>query len=272
MPDRDDSNGTDEAIDAAVAELYGLDPSGFTPRRDELAADARRGGNHRAAAAIARLRRPTRGAWTVNALARNDPDLIDQLAELGDELRRAERGLDGDQLRELSKQRRALVDELARRAFKATGQQAPSAALRDEVVATLGAALADPGVADQLRSGSLARPARWDGFGTSAGPGLALVTSPTRPAKERVDDQERLRREAAEREKVAERVADAEEQLRAAEATAHEHEVEAERLDESLRLLAEQRADVQRKQDAARVDVRFAKAQLTKAQAGLGDG
>ena len=259
-----------DALDEAMTQLYALDPSEFTPRRDSLAAQARQAGDHQSAAAITKLRRPTRGAWTVNALARNDPDLIEQLAELGSQLRAAERGLDGDQLRELSKQRRVLVDELARRAFTATGQRTPSASLRDEVVATLGAALADAGVAEQLRSGTLSRPARWDGFGTSTGPGLALVTSSTRPVKERVDVHEQQRRQAAQNAKAAERVSNAEEQLRAAEAVRQAHEDEAARLDESLRLLAEQRADVQRQLDTARVDVRFAKAQLTKAQAGLG--
>ena len=53
-----------------------------------------------------KLRRPTVSAWLVNLLAREDGGQMDELLELGQSLREAQRALDGDRLRELSAQRR----------------------------------------------------------------------------------------------------------------------------------------------------------------------
>ena len=43
------------------------------------------------------------------------------------------------------------------------------------MVSTLTAALADDDVADQLRTGTLVKPARWEGFGFGGGPDLMVV-------------------------------------------------------------------------------------------------
>jgi hypothetical protein len=164
----------------AVAELYASDPDQFVERRGTLAAAARAAGQAPAARQIAALRKPTRSAWVVNQLARAEPAAASELTSLGDELRAAQESLDGAAITELSRRRRRLIETLARRAFEVAGQPQPPAALRDEVTATLGAALADPEVAGQVAAGTLIRPARSEGFGP-AGPGgppeLALVTS-----------------------------------------------------------------------------------------------
>lgn len=164
----------------AVAELYSSDPDQFVERRGALAAAARAAGQAPVARQIAGLRKPTRSAWVVNQLVRAEPGITSELTSLGDELRAAQESLDGAAIRELSQRRHQLIETLTRRAFEVTGQPQPPAALRDEVTTTLGAALADPEVAGQLASGTLARPARSEGFGP-AGPGgspeLALVTS-----------------------------------------------------------------------------------------------
>jgi hypothetical protein len=114
-------------------------------------------------------------------------------------------------MRELSKERRRLIDGLVERAFDTTAQTDPSAALREEVTATLEAALADPDVAGQLEAGTLLRAVRWSGFG-AGGPALTAVsgrsTSPraaagkspdrTRPSAEK--QAEAAARRAADRE------------------------------------------------------------------------
>jgi hypothetical protein len=175
----------DDLLPAAVAELYGSGPEEFIRRRGELAAQARAAGQAALAKRIAGLRKPTRSAWIINQLIRSDPAVSTQLADLGGQLRAAQSSLDGAAIRDLSLQRRQLIDALARQAFAVTGQPSPSAAIRDEVTATLSAALADPQVADRVRSGTLERAAHSEGFGnegfgTAGAQVLTLVRPPAR--------------------------------------------------------------------------------------------
>lgn len=265
----------------AVDELYSSDPDAFVERRRALAAEARRQGDAGVATEIAALRKPTRSAWTMNVLARTEPEAFDPVVEVGDQMRDAERDLDGERMRELSGQRRRLIDEITRKAFAATGQPTPSPALRDDVVATLTAAFADPDVADLLRSGLLLRPAQWDGFGSASRPDLALVLSPApRPArakapaktpakaaKQTASQQKAARAADAAREKerrqqlaqAAKQVTDAERRLATAEA-----DEQAKR--EKLRLLKEQVAQTEHLIEQARRNVRAAKTELSQAQ------
>jgi hypothetical protein len=158
----------------AAAELYAGDPAAFTERRGALAAEARAAGQAAAAKQITALRKPTYTAWLVNQLVRADPEVASRLSELGGQLRSAGAALDGARIRELSQQRRRLVDDLVRQALRLPGAGPPSAAVREELTATFGAALADPQVADQLAAGTLVRAVHRADF-TPAGPGLTLV-------------------------------------------------------------------------------------------------
>jgi hypothetical protein len=173
MSDRD-------LVAVAAAELYTADPGDFVERRKALVAQARAAGQAVAAKQIAGLRKPTRSAWIVNQLARADPGAAAELSSLGAELRAAQGSLDGAAIRQLSGRRRELIESLARRAFRASGQPAPPAGIRDEVTATLGAALADPEVAEQLAAGTLERAAHAEGFGPAA-PGEPAPGEPAGP-------------------------------------------------------------------------------------------
>jgi hypothetical protein len=144
-----------DLLQEAVAELYSCDPGEFVERRGVLVARARAAGEAALGKRIAGLRKPTRSAWVLNQLARSAPAVTSQLDALGEELRVAQSSLDGAAIRELSLRRRQLIDALARQAFTVSGVQSPSAGLRDEVTATLGAAVADPQFAEQLREGAL---------------------------------------------------------------------------------------------------------------------
>jgi hypothetical protein len=166
-----------DLLPEAVAELYASDPDEFIKRRGVLAAQARAAGQATVAKRIAGLRKPTRSAWIVNQLVRSDPDVGSQLAELGGQLRAAQNSLNGAAIRDLSLRRRQLIDALARQAFRISGQYSPPAAIRDEVTATLSAALADPQVADRVRAGALERAAHSEGFGTAGAQILTLVPS-----------------------------------------------------------------------------------------------
>ncbi|TQR85654.1 hypothetical protein D8S82_16175 [Mycobacterium hodleri] len=153
--------------------LYGVDPAEFTELRKELVAEAKKRGDRDAARTIGAARRPTTAAWVVNALVRADGTATTRLDEISQQLRAAHAAMDGAKIRELSAAQRKLVDELVRTGFAATGVSRPSAALRDDVVGTLQAAVADPDVAARL--GRLEKAERWSGFGefgsvTAVGP------------------------------------------------------------------------------------------------------
>jgi hypothetical protein len=175
------SRVTDLVADAA-AELYGEDPASFTARRTALVEAARRAGDAAAAKEIAALRKPTRPAWVLNTLARASPDVPDRLAELAASLRSAAESADGARLRELSAQRSPLVDSLARQALSAVGLADPPAGLREDVVATLDAALADPEVAARFAAGTLTKAEHWAGFGEMVvpPPGASASVRPSR--------------------------------------------------------------------------------------------
>jgi hypothetical protein len=155
-------------VDSAAAELYAASPDEFTDRRKALAAQARAAGDREAARQITALRKPTRAAWVVNQLVRAAPGAPGLLADLAGRLREAEQARDGRLLRELSGQRRALLDDLTAQAFAAAGPPGPPPALRDEVTGTLAAALADPEVAADLAAGTVTRAATWSGFGLAS--------------------------------------------------------------------------------------------------------
>jgi len=203
--------------DDGLDELYGVRPEQFTALRTALAKQAKRRGEASMAKEISAARRPTMAAWIVNKLALESDDARSSLAGLGDRLRTAHAELDGERIRALSGQQRLLVEELAREAFRLAGVVDPTAALRDDVAATLQAAIADPDVASRL--GRLAKAQRWSAFGELGDAAAVLPDAgdsgdrATRPASaqppERDDDGRReaaLRAAAAQAEEAARRL------------------------------------------------------------------
>ena len=172
---QDDPVTGPSSLRTAVDELYSNPMSEFTARRKTLAAAAKKAGDTEAAAHILGLRKPTLAADTVNRLVRVARTEIDELLVLGSRLREAEKALNGPEMRKLSGRRRQLVNDLTRLAFDITDQPAPSASVREGVISTLNAALADEDIADMLLSGALVTQARWDGFGATSLPELATV-------------------------------------------------------------------------------------------------
>jgi hypothetical protein len=147
-------------LEDVAGELYSLAPEAFTAARDAAATSA--GGDVRAQ--VKALRRPTVSAWLVNRLAREQPDLLDELLALGPALVEAQAARSGEDLRALGQQRRQLVQAVTSAAVDAAGRDV-TATVRGEVEQTLEAALADPGAADAVRSGALVRPLAFAGFG-----------------------------------------------------------------------------------------------------------
>ncbi|OBF37996.1 hypothetical protein A5724_09620 [Mycobacterium sp. ACS1612] len=157
-------------------QLYEAKPDEFTPLRTKLAAAAKKRGDADAAKAISAARKPTTAAWVVNRLAVREPDTRTRLADLGERLKDAHSSMAGDRIRELSREQRRLVDDLARAAFEEAELTDPTAAVRDDVTGTLQAAVADPDVAARL--GRLTKAEQWSGFGEFGD--TAMVFTPTR--------------------------------------------------------------------------------------------
>ncbi|WP_063035151.1 hypothetical protein [Nocardia grenadensis] len=225
------------SLGEVAADLYGLAPAEFVAARDARAGAAKELGDRELAAAIAALRKPTVAAWAVNTLVRAAPREVDALLRLGAELRTAQRQLSGARLRELTRQRRQVVDALAERAGEvAAGRGRPvSGAVLRQVGETLTAALADPDIAEQVRAGTLVTAQSYAGFGPVE-PDLSVVRgkpkaadAETRP-KKKAGDAEYTR---AETDRLRAR-----EELRAAETAAREAltaaEKEAQRATEHL--------------------------------------
>ncbi len=256
----------DDRLAQAVDELYALDPAQFTARRNALASAARKAGAADQAKQISALRRPSRAAWILNQLSRSDPSLASGFAELGSQLRAAHQSLDGTQIRELTRQRRALIDQTAAQAFSVAEVSAPSSALRDEVIETLGAVLADDETAGRFAGGILVTAEDQSGFGPV---GAHLVSVPTGGESDASvpvrsaprTSREQLRREAA--------LAKAEQALAAAaeaEVAGDEAVTAAAGL---VRQLTDQLADARRREDDARLDARRAELARQKAEATL---
>jgi hypothetical protein len=144
-------------FDDAADELYGLHPDQFVPRRTELVKAARAAKDRDTANAIGALRKPSLGAWLANVLARESPDEVAALEELGGSLRSAQQELSGDALRTLTRQRRELVGALvarARRLARQDGVGVGDSVARD-LENTIAAALADEGAARAVAEGRL---------------------------------------------------------------------------------------------------------------------
>jgi hypothetical protein len=140
-------------------ELYSLPPDRFTATRNDRAKAARREGDRDLAQQIGAFGKPSAAAWAVNMLARHRADVIDQVADLGAALRKAQEDLDSKRLREQSRLRHDLIraiaqegEQLAEELGTPIGKPAVA-----EVEQTLQAAMADPDAADAVRTGRLLR-------------------------------------------------------------------------------------------------------------------
>jgi hypothetical protein len=238
----------------AKAELYQADPDDFMSRRQELVARAREAGETVAAKQIAALRKPTRSAWVVNRLVRADPEVTARLAALAADLRDAGSSMDGGRIRELTAARARLVDELTRQAFD--DLPAPPAAVREEVTATLDAALADPEVAANL--GTLVRAAQWAGFGLD---GVSAPPQPAAKTKKPVPVEPSAERERRHREKIME----AERAVAEADRTADAANAAERQLEETVRRLEAELAQARQQLEKARRQAYRAESQQRRA-------
>lgn len=155
------------SVDDVAAELYAVEPAAFVAARSEAAREARKAGDRELATAIGKLRRPVLAAWAVNLLAREDAAGLAQLLELGRELREAHQRMQGEALQRLSRQRHDMLAALAGRTRQLAAEAGHplGAEAVQQVMQTLGAALADPDTGREVQRGRLATPLSYTGFG-----------------------------------------------------------------------------------------------------------
>jgi DNA repair exonuclease SbcCD ATPase subunit len=135
-------------------ELYALSLPDFTPARDAKAKELK---GTDLAAPVKALKKPSLAAWVVNLLVRHEAEQVEQLLQVGAALRAAQESMSGDELRQLTRQRRqvtAAVTTQARRLAREHGQKVTEA-VAGQVEATLTAAMVDEECGRAVRSGML---------------------------------------------------------------------------------------------------------------------
>jgi len=185
-----------------AAELYALPLGDFIAARTGRAKQARADGEKNLAAQIGKLTKPTTSAWAVNTLGRQAPAELDRALDLGAALRAAQESLDGAELRELTRQRQALIGELVRRTrAEASDAGHPiSEAVAAEVEQTLRAAMADEQAAAAVRSHQLTTAMTASGAGQlhSSPPAHTAPSTTARAAKAAAADPDEARRQLEE--------------------------------------------------------------------------
>lgn len=146
-----------------IDQLYGLTPGEFTAARNALAKELRGEGHRDEAAQVARLRRPTIAAWAINQAVRRHRDSFAALLDAGQQVRRAQRralsGVRDSGLRDATRTRRQLIDELTNLAAQVLSEQGSSAeSHRGDIAATFDAASADDDAAEIVEAARLAAP------------------------------------------------------------------------------------------------------------------
>lgn len=219
-------------LTASVAALFAGPVERFVPDRDALVKTLRDTGQADPADEVRALRRPTAAAAALNQVA--DDPVVAQLCELGEQLRDAQQRVDAAAIRDLSSERTAVLTRL----LEALGH--PSGTLREQVMATATAALADPAAAAALRSGRLTKALSYSGFGevdlsdaVARWSAASLGDSATPPPRKTGAD----RRAAARQARLQQAVAAAQDDVRVADeelsVAQHRHAVAKEALEEA---------------------------------------
>lgn len=153
-----------------IAALYQLEPEEFVAGRNRAVAQAKAEGDEVGAVRLRKLPKPTIGAYWVNRLSRYWPAEVAELLEVGAQLRAATSSRSRTDLTRLDRARRIRTDALMSLLWHhgedqaAGGGRKPSPESLTRVFETLTAAVMDENVAEQVRSGTLARTVLHEGF------------------------------------------------------------------------------------------------------------
>jgi chromosome segregation ATPase len=215
-------------LDARLDDLFATEPQQFTAARDALVRDLKADDRAEDADAVKALRRPTIAIAAINQAARQEPGRVAALVETGEQLAalQANTNQDRDELRELTRERRALLQQLTDVAANSTARPE---GVRAAITATLDAASLDDALRDDLLRGRLTQElspvARFVADENAPAPRAVAPRRTTKKAAPPPRDELAARRARAELDAVRERAQVAEKSMRehadaAAEATA----------------------------------------------------
>jgi hypothetical protein len=158
-------------LDDAIDELFGVDRDAFVARRAQLVRELKERGAKEEAELLAKVRKPTVFAWTLNRLVRTERHDVDLLLDAGYLLREAQAGVlrghdpvEFDHARQLE---RDVVARLERAAAKLLGGS--SSTLLPKLSATLRAAAVTEEGRELLARGRFVEPLEPVGFDALAG-------------------------------------------------------------------------------------------------------
>lgn len=183
----------EDSLLSIAEELYSLLPAEFTGTRNQWAKQTKADGDTELAKQVSALRKPSVAAWVVNMMMRHQGDQMTQVLELGASLRQAQADLDGEALRELTRQRRQLTTAVTRQGRDLAGELGTriTESVAEQVQGTLHAAMVDEDAAAAVRSGLLVSALEATGVGTAdvvdsvAVPEAIGMTPRARPMPER---------------------------------------------------------------------------------------
>jgi hypothetical protein len=225
-------------------DLYSLPLDQFIGARDRLAGRLSVEGKADEAAAVAKLRKPSVGAWALNRASRRHPEKVEQLLASHELIRSAR---SPEALREASRTRQRAVSDLEGQAVAelAEAGRPASGPMRDRIANTLLAVATDPDAEQDLAAGRLVRELEPSGEGWGAIAGWDPSPSPkpaaqTTTAADRARIQaDKLRLEATraeQRVEMAERaLIEARQRAHDAQARAAAAEAEVEKADEKTK-------------------------------------
>ncbi len=258
--------------------LYALPLAEFTPARDALAARLRSAGDAQEAARVKALRKPTTPAWAVNQLARRQRDLIEQLIDGIERLRRAQLDLlQGGPAQEVWEATLAERETLTRLTHEAERILAGSSygttrGMLDRISDTLAAAAADADGRALLRRGILVQEMHRAGFGDILGAAAVAPARDRAPARERA---KQVRAKAPPAPKAARagganarQVLEAERSAARLAREADRAEAESGRLERTASKAEEEAASIRRRLAAAEKDAFRARADANAARKG----
>ena len=224
-------------VDEALDELYGAELGDFVAERNRLAKEL--GGDE--GKEVAKLRKPSVAAWTLNQLARRNRRDVDLLLDAGHRLRQAQAGVlrgEEKQAFELMEAgvfrhvRSGAVGDAIKRLMKAAQDLGVSSAVLTKVNEGLRAAAVTEEGRELLARGRFTEPPAASGFEAFAGMEV--------PARRRGPAPKKTARRTDERRQAAAELRELEKQLHAAERAADRAEAAAEKARADAAALADE--------------------------------
>ena len=226
-----------KSTDKALDEIFGGPPADFIQGRNALAKKLKDSGDSGEAEQVKALRKPSKAAAVVNALALAEPKSVKRYLGLAEKLRKATSGrVDATRMRELAREEGELLEELVGSAEKLGG--GASASTLDRVRETLQAAQVDPGLAEKLLAGRVEREER------AASVGLDNLAAPPKATRKRGPDKKGGSASDSKEAAARKRRSEAKAAVKAAQAEAREAAREVARAEQAL-------AKAERDRDAA---------------------